>query len=186
MIMKTTLRPLLLLLFAFSSTACVVVSMQSLIDPQSSKFDPQLRGRWVSREKKQEQIYALFDGGPLLESNILAGKGFTDRSELLFEMVVGTLGKHRYLSLKPKSDDSWKGYLLIRYAISGDELQVWLLNSARINEAISQGKLKGESSGGTSDTMISDSPAKFAAYIEANQDPELFEFLGKFKRVGMK
>ncbi|HKO96307.1 MAG TPA: hypothetical protein VJU86_04910 [Pyrinomonadaceae bacterium] len=173
-------RIALLSLLAFASTSCVVVSKSTLIDFRSAKSDYRLKGRWVGTDKLSD-VYAQFDGSSTLDTNIISGKDGGKPSERMFEYAGGTIGKYEYLSLRPQ-DEATGGYLLVRYVIEGDVMKVWLLDSYSIDSAVSQGKLKGEKSGGST-TTLTDSPKKIAAFIAANEgSAELFELLGVFKK----
>lgn len=172
----------LILLVAGLGSSCLIVSKESLIDPRKSVTDERLLGRWVGTDKLAD-VYALFSKSSVLESNIIAGKEPVKHSELMFEYFPGTIGKHQYLSLKPRDEPASEGYLLARYTIEGDELKIWLLESTLVDAAIGQGKLK-SNKGGSSSTMLMDSRKKILAFIVANEDAkDLFEFLGSFKKT---
>ncbi len=184
--MKASLSQLsrigLILLIAWFSSSCLIVSKESLIDPRTIKPDERLIGRWAGTDKLAD-TYALFKQGSVLESNIIAGKEPVKESELMFEYFAGAIGKHQYLSLKLRDEPASEGYLLARYAIEGDELKIWLLDSTLVDAAIAQGKLKGHR-GGSSSTTLTDHRKKILAFIIANEDSkDLFEFLGAFKRA---
>lgn len=171
----------LIFLAAWVSSSCLIVSKESLIEPRKSKTDERLLGRWIGTDKLVD-VYALFKPGGMLESNIIAGKEPVKESELIFDYFPGTIGKHQYLSLKPRDEPASEGYLLARYLIEGDELKIWLLDSTLVDAAIAQGKLK-SNKGSSSSTTLTDSRKKIVAFIVANEDSkELFEFLGAFKK----
>jgi hypothetical protein len=170
----------LLILLTFLSTSCLIVTEQPLIDPAKSKPDARLRGRWVGTGELKD-VYALFDGSSTLESNIVGGKGPANRSELLFDIATGPIGKFQYISLKPREEGTRSEYLLARYTIEGDELKVWLLNSPLFDAATSQGRLKSHKR--SSSTTLTDSPKKIIAFIVRNENADdLFQYLGTFKR----
>ncbi|MGH9942512.1 MAG: hypothetical protein ACRD9R_09195 [Pyrinomonadaceae bacterium] len=184
-ITRPTFRMIVSLIFvALSASSCIVVSVHPLVDPASArKPDQELRGRWAGRDAELQGIYAQFDGNASMETNILSGKGNEAKPKLAFEVANAKIGKHQYMSLKPRDESVGKGYLIVRYAIAGDELKVWLLDAAEVSAAISEGQLKSGDGGVASTTNITDSPAKIAAFIEAREDTELFEYLGTFKKV---
>lgn len=183
--MRSLFKSLILaavVLFAIVSSSCLVVSKHSLIDPLKAKPDPRLQGRWIGTDKLDD-VYAVFDGRSSLETNIL-GKGPGEKSERMFDVVTGQIGKYQYMSLKPRAESIGSEYLLARYSIEGNELKIWLLDSTLIDAAVSQGKLKGGKSG-SSTTVLIDSQKDVAAFIAANQNSdELFEFLSTFKKAG--
>lgn len=184
--MKASLSQLsrigLILLLACLGSSCLIVSKESLIDPNKSKPDDRLIGRWVGTDKLSD-VYALFKQGTVLESNIIAGKEPVKESELMFEYFTGAIGKYQYLSLKMRDEPASEGYLLARYTIAGDELRIWLLDSPLVDAAIAQGKLKSDK-GNSSSTTLTNSRKKILAFIIANEDSkDLFEFLGAFKKA---
>jgi hypothetical protein len=174
-------RLALLLIAAILSTSCLILTEQQLIDPHNTRTDRRLKGRWVGTDKLDD-VYALFDGGSSLKSNIM-GKGETAKSDVTFDVANGRIGKYWYLSLKPRDDSADKGYLLVRYSIERNQLKVWLLDSPLIDTAIADGKLKGDKSS-SSNTMLTDNPEKLRAFIiQHENDGNLFEYLGTFKKV---
>lgn len=171
-----------LVLLTIASSSCLIVSKHSLIDPLKAKPDALLQGRWVGTDQLDD-VYAVFDGRSALETNIL-GKGSSEKSELMFDVVTGPIGKYQYMSLKPRAESMGSEYLLARYSIEVDELKIWLLDSTLIDAAVSRGKLKGVKSG-SSTTTLTDSPKRIASFIAANEgSDQLFEFLGTFRKAG--
>ena len=173
------MRAAFIILLAFSSVSCLIVTQHPLIDSTKSEPDKRLEGRWVGTGELRD-VYAVFEGDRTLETNIL-GKGSTEE-EMLFDVATGPIGRFRYMSLKLRNEVTGKGYLLARYSIEGDELNIWLLNSPLFDAAISRGRLKSDK-GGSSMTMLTDSPRKLVRFIEEHENAlALFQHLGTFKR----
>lgn len=177
--LRAPLKLLVLTLLVVLGSSCLIVSTNPLIDPKTSTPDKHLLGRWIGTDKL-EGVYALFDERSL-ESNILIGQKASNQSELMFDLATGPIGKYRYMSLRPREENTQE-YLLARYAIDGDELKIWLLDSAFFDAAISQGRLKTKPAT-TSTKILADSPETISDFLVKNQDSEqLFQYLGVFKK----
>ena len=177
--LRAPLKLLVLMLLVVLGSSCLIVSTNPLIDPKTSTPDKHLLGRWIGTDKL-EGVYALFDERSL-ESNILIGQKTTNRSEAMFDLATGPIGKYRYMSLRPR-EENIQEYLLARYAIEGDELKIWLLNSSFFDAAISQGHLKTNPTT-TSTKRLADSSEAIIDFLVKNQDSEeLFRYLGVFRK----
>ena len=176
---KSYVLPVLLLL-GLLSTSCLIVSKQQLINDKRARRDKGLKGRWIGQDKLRSS-YALFDDN-LLETNIFTGKEPAKQSEVVFDLTTGVIGKYKYMSLHPH-DETNAEYLLVRYAIDGSEMKVWVLDSTLIDAAISDGRLKKTVSDGSSTTILSDPADKVVAFIIENEhSDDLFDYLGTFRK----
>jgi len=61
-----------------------------------------------------------------------------------FMMFTTRLGKHDYMNLSPTDEYKGKGFLIVKYAVSGDELTLWILDDDKVKNAITQGRIKGQ------------------------------------------
>jgi hypothetical protein len=90
------------------------------------------------------------------------------------------------MSLKPRDEEIGKGYLLARYSVEGNALKIWLLDSPLIDGAISRGQLESDK-GGSSTTTLTDSPKKLVRFIAEHENaPDLFEYLGTFRKDAIR
>jgi hypothetical protein len=148
--------------------------------------DNRLLGEWIATDGKNTGDYIRFDQGPNMEMSISAfGADITEQNPA-FTMFTTRLGKHYYMNLNPTDEDRGKGYLIVRYTVSGDELKVWILDDDKVKSAITQGKIKGQPGRALGSTTVSDSAEKIAALLEASGGDDLFKLFVKFKRVKRK
>src|SRR5262245_7218805 len=107
------------LLLVFSA-GCVAVFTNPLSNPQDSKLDQRLIGRWQSKEEANKSAYIQFDAASKVQLNVsLSGKEASERN-LGFTAFTTKLGARTYLNLNPTDEDRDKGYLIARYDISGN------------------------------------------------------------------
>ena len=90
------------------------------------------------------------------------------------------------MNLSPTDEYRDKGYLIVRYAVSDDELKVWIPDADMVKNGITQGKIKGQPGRALGPPTVSDSPEKIVALLEASGGDDLFKFLVKFERVKSK
>jgi hypothetical protein len=188
--MKMTLR-VFVRAFAFPLMACIftgceVFFLNPLSTPQDATLDNRLMGEWVSTDGKKTGDHIRFDQGPNMEMHIsVFGDDITEQNPA-FTMFTTKLGKHYYMNLSPTDEYKGKGYLIVRYTVSGDELKVWILDDAKVKSAITHGKIKGQPGRVLGPTTVSDSTEKIVALIEASGGNDLFVPFVRFERIKQK
>lgn len=184
--LKTVFGTIIILTMALVFSACETVFLNPLSNLREAKPDNRLPGKWISKDEKYNGAYIRFDGSANLETNISAFGGETQEQYPAFTMYTTKIGKHTYMNLNPADEDRDKGYLIVRYAIEGNQLTVWILDPDKVKAAIAQGKLKGTSAPGFGTTTVSDTSKNIAAYLESDADGELFQHAWRFEKVESK
>src|SRR5262249_10821454 len=134
--LRALVRALAFLLAACIFSGCEVVFLNSLSGPQDATLDKRLLGEWVAKDEKDSDVHIRFDRGSNMEMGISA---FGDDITVLnpaFTMFTTKLGEHYYMQLNPTDEDRDKGYLIVRYMVSGDELTLWILDDDKVKSAI--------------------------------------------------
>jgi len=104
---------------------------------------------------------------------------------LKFEAHATALGARKYLNVRLIDGDDVGGYVIVRYELrAGGKLSVWTMGSGVVRTAMESGALKARSSGGgLGGIVITDTPEKVIAFINAGKGDKLWEKFGTFERV---
>ena len=180
--LRAVLAVAVLLSTALLCSACEAVFLNPLSDSRDAKPDERLLGKWVSTDEHEAGAYIQFDAGANRELNVSAS-GIDEGQNPGFTMFTTKTGKHTYMNLNPTDKDRGRGYLIVRYAVEGDRLTVWILDSDKLAAAIKRGELKGNPGEGYGKTTVSDTPAKVAAFLESSSAGELFPYAARFERM---
>ena len=181
------LKILIILAMAVFFSACETVFLNPLSDLRDSKSDKRLLGKWSIKGEKYNGAYLQFDGGSNLKHNLFAVfGGDTQEQNLVFTMFTTRIGKYSYMNLNPADKDKDKGYLIVRYAVDGNQLTVWILDTDKIKTAIKSGKLKGTPGQSFGTTTVSDTPANIEAFLGSPDNGDLFQDAWRFEKVESK
>lgn len=146
-----------------------------------TKEDKALRGLWIGEEKdKKEEMIVQFEKGQRGELNVSFLPAKPGDKNPMFTAKRFELGTYSYLALNPTNEDRDKGFLIVRYEISGDELSVWMPNSARVGDLISQKKVAGQAA--QSSATITESADGVSRFLQSKEGQETFEVFGKFRK----
>ena len=135
-------------------------SKNPLSDPQTSKRDERLVGVWrVSVSQGADVYYHIghagkkFPKGVLRVVEVTHSEGDVDTAEFLvfptvlggktYLNVVGDVEQVKHLDEKGWKTDVVEAYTLVKYQLNGDKLEVWLIDEAAKEKAITSGKIKG-------------------------------------------
>jgi hypothetical protein len=170
----------LLVVMAVALSGCQVVFTNA--PAGKPKEDKALRGRWNSEEKDKEAMTVRFDKGVRGEVNVSFLPAKPGDRNPVFTAKLFELGTHSYMVLTPTDAvDRDKGFLIVRYEISGDELSVWIPNSDKVAALIKQKRISGE--GGQSSATVTENSDSVSRFLQSKDGQETFEVFGKFRRV---
>jgi hypothetical protein len=164
-------------------SACEVTLVNPLPDSLSAPRDERLLGRWKDLNKTEGPGYIRFDSGSDGEVII---RFESDAPDIALSARTLRIDESGYLALRDSEMTKRKGYLLVKYAITGDRMKVWLLNEKKVRQAIWEGKLKGEIGKETySGVTVTDTQEKILDYIKTGGDGA-FESPLEFEKVADK
>jgi len=161
----------------FSSSCQVVFTNPPAAKPREDKT---LRGRWTSEEKEKEAMAVQFEKGNSGEVNVSFPRAGPDDKNPVFTAKLFEIGGRSYMVLNPTDEDRNKGFLIIRYEISGDELAVWIPNSEKV-ALIKQKRISGED--GQFGATVTESADNVSWFLQSRDGQDAFEVFGKFKRA---
>ena len=168
----------LLVVIAVALSGCQVVFTN--LPAGKPREDKTLRGRWNSEEKDKEAMTVQFEKGPRGEVNVSFLPAKPGDKNPVFTAKLFELGTQSYMALNPTdAEDRDKGFLIVRYEISGDELSVWIPNSEKVAALIKQKRISGE--GGQSGATVTENSENVSRFLQDGQ--EAFEVFGKFRKV---
>jgi hypothetical protein len=170
----------LLVVLAVALSGCQVVFTNLPAGKPSE--DEALHGRWSSEEKDKEAMTVQFEKGPRGEVNVSFLPAKAGDKNPVFTAQLFELGTHSYMTLNPTdAEDRDKGFLIVRYEISGDELSVWIPNSDKVAALIKQKRISGE--GGQYGATVTASADGVSRFLQSKDGQETFEVFGKFRKV---
>lgn len=181
---KTLLHALFAVISGLLLTGCDVVFINPLLDPQKAVMDKRLIGTWHIQDATAPGDIKLEQAGQKVRVAAVTSKKFKDKLPREFYTLAcadknfivaayqGRVGKKTY-----------PGYMVIRYKIEHDALQVLLANPAQFKAALQAGQLRGQAGAAFASTIIA-APAQQALQFLCAADDNLFEYLGEVKRVG--
>lgn len=166
---------------------CTVTSDNPLSSPDTAQADQRLVGDWFSKKDKTTFHFTVSKGGwmhvKITQSN---PGGKTDS----YDFFPTTIGSTTFLNVQNEDDDGHhiKGYILLRYTISGNHvLQMWMASQDEAAAAVRAGKLKGivhENKNSMVavgnpphpdvDVTLQDSPARLVKFIQGTDVEKFF------------
>jgi hypothetical protein len=192
------MKPQRLLLAIGLAGVCLLLSScvdskNPLSDPEKAQADPQLAGVWrrATDDGATEYFHVGIAKGSILPGIMRAignfhGKDGKLGAPLSLLLFATSLGESRYLNvvatdekkrehleksdLKPELVDGW---LLMRYQVQGDTLEIWPLNPDAKRRAIQAGRIKG-----TIDKkadLFTETTEKLASLLASPENADLFE-----------
>ena len=172
----------LLVVIAVALAGCQVVFTN--LPAGKTREDKALRGRWNSEEKDKEAMTVQFEKGSRGEVNVSFLPAKPGDKNPVFTAKLFELGTQSYMALTPTdAEDRGRGFLIVRYEISGDELSVWIPNSEKVAALIKQKRLSGE--GGQSSATVTENSENVSRFLQSKDGQEAFEVFGKFRKVKM-
>src|SRR6266568_2355990 len=178
---------------------CFVSSTNPLSDPATSTPDDKLFGLWLEKDERETQVWTI--GRASNESdakNVPAGLMRAAATRINNQNEVGTpgsllffvttLGEGTYLNvwdddLAGKSIKDWKqvkipGYMVIKYRVVGDSLELWHGNYDRVASVIDKGLVKGEitreKNGSVKTAGLTDTTENLARFMQNGGDKLLY------------
>lgn len=163
----------------FLISGCIPSSDNPLTGPTLGDPGNELIGSWFSKDTDETGFIHIGKDRKkeLLQITMVAFKKDGEVETTEFTGHTSKLSSNNYLNLKwVKSEDSIKGYLFIKYRVSGDKLEYSVIDSQAIIKGIKAGDLKGEviSTGKTEDIKIHEEQQNLKEYILKN-DAALFK-----------
>jgi hypothetical protein len=172
---------------------CLPESRNPIAPPTAAVADPRVLGIWVTQiEDEVVYLHVLRDKENIYDlvsvSHRPDGSGATD----LYEGYIVKVGDRAFANLQPVGDSNAEGndpaptYFFVSYDLDGnDELTVHYLAEQPLIDAIAAGNLTGEV---TQDQLgrnilLTDEPARIAAFLAAADPATLFDQTMTFRRV---
>jgi hypothetical protein len=179
--------------------ACLLLSScggskNPLSDPMKAKPDAQLAGIWRMKDSSGVQYVHVGRAGGKLPPGIMHTVSIAHNQDgtlgrpsegLVF---CTSIGENRYLNVVATEDDQrdipklveagWKpnlvrGYCLVKYAVKGDSLSVWIMDQVAQRRLVQSGKIKGTV--GTDSASFTDTTENLVAMLAAPENANLFE-----------
>ena len=179
----------LLLLLLSCSTGCVPVSQIPLTEPGQQPLDERLLGSWYWQQGAETGLVhiGLQQQGQLLQVLMV---DYGQRQQLSIQEFSGLsskLASGDYLSLRPlRPANEQQGYLIIKYHIQNKSLQISLMDSKPVEEALRDKQLEGIAGDrGFASEQIS-SPAPELQNFIALHDQDLFHDFSTLQRLELK
>jgi len=144
------------------------------------KQDKALIGRWL-KEEEQKPGWVQFDEANHGQLNVSFLPAAPEERNPLFTAQLVTIADHSYMILNPTNEDRDKGFMIARYEISGDKLDVWTPSGDKFKALIKQKRITGEAA--STAAMVTDSPENVARLLQSKEGADAFEYFGKFSRV---
>ncbi|MBN1394312.1 MAG: hypothetical protein JW959_04765 [Pirellulales bacterium] len=175
-----------------------------LSDPQKANLDKRLLGIWRLDDSGETVYYHVGKASDKLPPGVMmavqvrhALNGSIQRPGEFFAFST-SIGEYNYLNLiglKDEDggvaklwDDGWKpelisDYLLVKYEVKGDSLDIWVMEADAQRLLIESGKIKGVIDG--DGTRFTDTTEKLAALMASPEGEKLFpkEPTEHYKRV---
>ena len=160
-------------------------SVHPVSDPAAAAHDPALFGTWRG----------TFDGDAVYLHVGPAERGMTRAVMVEHDSKQGIkverysayparLGSLAVLNVKPLDDAQERGYSIMKYEVSADELTLWMTSYAAIRDDIRAGKLKGVAGKDPyGETRITAPGAELAAYLRPAKRERLFDKPLVFQRL---
>lgn len=180
---RRTINLLLPALMGLWLTGCVVTLPQPLTPAAQARIDPALSGTWRDEAQTMTATVQAQDHHSL---GIVVTELTTDGQTRTFHYQGHTsvLKGRRYLNLH--GEESGTGYMLMRYSVTGDVLEMMLMDPVYTRAAVRRGEIAGEAQ----DNSITIAPevnltadaGAIAAFVARHQ-AELFKQPGRLLRV---
>ena len=166
--------------FGLSLAACVPEFETALSEGPAA--DPAIIGTWNAaiKDDNETMIIDIAVAGDGVTVTMRDPKGSDEK--LAFTGRTAEVNGVRYVSLTPNDPEAMGsggakvGYLLFRYALNGEAIQVWGLDTQAVAKAVESGKLKGTVTGSGTDTQpkISATSAEVAAFLSTDEGQAAF------------
>ncbi|MBI3600984.1 MAG: hypothetical protein HY097_10150 [Nitrospinae bacterium] len=163
----------------FLISGCIPSSDNPLTEPILGNPGNELIGSWFWKDTDETGFLHIGKDQKkeFLNITMVAFKKDGEVEATEFIGHTSKLSSNNYLNLKwVKPENFIKGYLFIKYRVSGDKLEYSIIDSQAIIKGIKSGDLKGEviSKGKTDDIKIHEEQEKLREYVLKN-DADLFK-----------
>jgi hypothetical protein len=169
---------------ALTLSACFVTSVNR-VDGTGVDADPALIGTWrgLDEDGKIEKDVFLH----VIAHKTGEGLGLALIDKDSFMIMDGTTvqaGPHRYLNTTFKDmpgtsneDRALMGLHIVKYEVKGKALNLWLLDSIKVTDAVEDGKIKGkvEGTGMTKSVRLTASPEELNAFFSKPDASQFFQ-----------
>jgi len=174
-------------IFIVSLSGCIAESIHPLSDPENAKYDDRLMGLW--RSTFDGDIVCLHFGNRddvSMDIIVVEHKkdgGIDPEGYVMFPTIID---KTYYMNVQRKDlKQRDKGYIFVKYEITENILNLWLIDNDKIKRSIENGIIEGKIViGKWGDTIkITDTTPNLVKYIRSTRQNEPFKFLGRFQNV---
>ena len=187
----------IVLLFSLLLPACVPESMNPLSDPASATVDKRLLGVWIGKmagEEEDQYVHFVEAENSITEIVLVSHQEKREAGVAFYKMHPTTIGKTRYMNVKPYAPEDFKnselaeeiksqGYIFARYAISGQGiLNIWILMDKKVREAVKKQQLKGKIAKGEGAVTITDTSEHIIKFLNADHQDDIFELMFTFRK----
>jgi hypothetical protein len=197
MLLVRCLILLVIAVFGVMFAGCMAISDQPLSDPAKSAVDEKLFGFWLVKDDGRGRDVWVFGRAPAVGKNDPPGlmrmasvrispKDEVDEpgSMLIFPSQIGGNSYFNVIDEKMfnASTKNWHtaklAYLLAKYRVTGDRLEIWSGNYSRVGAAIDKGLVKGEvtreKDGKVKTAKLTDTTENLAKFLQNGGDEALF------------
>lgn len=169
---------------AVTLSACFVTSVHP-VGGTGDDADPALAGHWRGLDEDGKVEKDLFFHIIAPKPGVGLRLAMIDKSSFMFlEGATVQAGPHRYLNATLKDitgsseqDRAMLGLHLIRYEVKGRTLNLWLLDSTEVADAIASGLLKGnvKGSGMSKSVRLTATSEELTAFFSKPDAPKYFQ-----------
>jgi hypothetical protein len=181
MMRRLTINLFLTVLMGLCLAGCVVTLPQPLTLVAQARIDKALIGTWHDEEQTMTAVVEAQDKHSLnITVTELASDGQTRTSH--YQGHTSTLKGARYLNLH--GEESGVGYLLMRYSVKGNVLEMSLLDPEATRTAVRRGEIAGKADNNTYTPKVNlTADAKTIAAFVTQHQSELFQKPARLLRV---
>ena len=174
---KCCLKIYLLFVAAMLFSSCEVIFQNSI--GEKSKTDKKILGRWYGTEENDKESFIEISRKSDYQIEI---KHLKSKDEEIITASTVKIGNYYYLNLSKSNKENF----IVRYKIENGELMLWMLDTDKIGELLTQNKLKGfEKNPKTlaKTIIITDGTEKIGEFLRSPESDTAFVLLGKLKKI---
>ncbi len=174
-IKKTTLKVTAVLIAILVLGGCVIESKKPLTEIGSEKLDDSIIGTWYWNEPNETGfVHIGLNSETRYKIVMVETNGSGDIKTREFLAHSSALKTGRYLNVVSQQKNSPKTFLLIRYEVSKEGLNLFLPDSSVFEKGVESKMLKAEfTKGKNKEIVLLDSSKKLANFVVEN-DAQLF------------
>jgi hypothetical protein len=173
-----------LALMAATLTACFVTTVHP-VDGSGVDADPALVGTWRGLDEDGKIEKDVFLHVIVHKTGEGLGLALIDKdSFMILDGTTVQAGPHHYLNTSFKDmpgmsqeDRALMGLHIVKYEVKGKRLNLWLLDSTKVTDAVEDGKIKGrvEGSGMTKSVQLTASSEELNAFFSKPDAAQYFQ-----------